>query len=128
MTDTETIRAAAVGVAAGLCGMAGLQFSWGFRRRSLAQAFGGAATAEAADDASLELGLRVAWLNHITAFGFTVPPKPLAPQPLPDAGNGDHREVEVRLGGEQRRQRGRDEGEGAHEVGPAAHRGASSPV
>ena len=39
---------------------------------------------EVTDDASLELGQRVAWLNQVTAFGFTVSPKPLARQPLAD--------------------------------------------
>lgn len=43
-----------------------------------------AALREVTEDASLELGLRVAWLNHVTAFGFTVPPKPLPHQPLAD--------------------------------------------
>lgn len=43
-----------------------------------------AALREVTNDASLELRLRVAWLNHITGFGFTVPPMPLARQSLAD--------------------------------------------
>jgi 50S ribosomal protein L16 3-hydroxylase len=37
------------------------------------------------EDADLELRLRVAWLNHVTGFGFTRPPAPLERVPITDA-------------------------------------------
>jgi 50S ribosomal protein L16 3-hydroxylase len=43
-----------------------------------------AALRDVSDDASLELRLRVAWLNHVTGFGFTSAPAPLPTQRLAD--------------------------------------------